>query len=191
MWNDIISEINHIDPATIDHGQAHCRCLGTNRCAHMPHYASNIAIRGNPVFRYIHIYRGVHKGHNGEETSSKTLRHYRGLQLRSWDDTSDLDASANHFITDPPITMIVVGGPRFGASLRVPTGIRAGDLRDVVAKLVGANTGYAKPSTATPIAWYACMSDIIRDSDDTGNRTAEHDEKNEVGAKIARLSFAS
>lgn len=191
IWNDIVSELNHIDPVSIGHGDEDCTCLGADACKHMPHYASNIAIRGNPVFKYIHIYRGAAKEQDGGETTSNTLRHYRGLQLKSWSDTSELDTNAHHFLTDPPITMVTVGDSRFGASLRVPMGIRVGDLRDALAKLVNTNSGYAKPSPARPIAWYACTSDIVRRTNDTSNGEGDCDNGDDLAVGMLTLSVAT
>lgn len=191
IWNNIVSELNHIGPVSIGHGDEDCTCLGADACTHMPHYASNIAIRGNPVFKYIHIYRGAAREHDGGETTSNTQRHYRGLQLKSWSDTSDLDTNAHHFLTDPPITLITVGDSRFGVSLLVPMGIRVGDLRDVLAKMVDTNSRYAKPSPAGPIAWYACTSDIVRRTNDTSNGEGDCDDGDDFAVGMLRLSLAT
>jgi hypothetical protein len=125
-WNDIILEINHIAPATIGHGDENCTCLvNTQACTHTPHYTHRFPIRGNPAFTHTHFHRTTSKDHNGEEILPNTLRHYRGLKLKSRNDTSELDACANQFITDPPVTLVAlgnagVGGTYMQAMLRVP-----------------------------------------------------------------------
>jgi hypothetical protein len=143
-------------------------------------------------YTHTHFHRTTTKDHNGEEILPNTLRHYRGLKLKSWNDTSELDACANQFITDPPVTLVAlgnagVGGTYMQAMLRVPTGIRVSDLLDVWAKMYYADCGHAGPAMGCPSAWYACTSDIVRITDGAGGRMDGDD----VGAEMGMLTIAS
>lgn len=194
LWNNIISEINHIDPVSIGHGDANCTCLRKDVCPDVPHYTGRFAIRGNPAFAYTHIYRTTTKDHNGEEIIPMTQRHYRGLKLKSWDDIAELDESADHFITDPPVTVLALGNSWFGYTrvkgmLRVPSGIRVSDLRDVFVKMFDAEGYRARSGVGGPSAWFACTSEIVRTSSDTGEGEDEGDgdDEDDVGMGLATL----
>ena len=196
LWNNIISEINHIDPISIGHGDVDCTCLSKDVCIDIPHYTGRFAIRGNPAFAYTHIYRTTTKDHNGEGIIPTTQRHYRGLKLKSWDDITALDETADHFITNPPVTMVAMGNSWFGythvkAMLRVPSGIRVSDLRDVFVKMNDADCSRARSGVGGPSAWFACTSDIIRSPVDTGNGEGEGegvgDDEDDVGMGFATL----
>jgi len=191
LWNDVTLDINHVDPISIGHGDNCCRCLCGDACVHTPHYTSRFAIRGNPVFTYTHIYRAATRDRNGNWTIADTMRHYRGLALNRWldhDSDLDLDAIADQFITDPPITLVALSDHSLHvqAMLRVPTGIRVGDIQDVFAKMYAANDDDAKGQAAWPTAWYGCFSDIVR-STDAGSMGNEDD----IGTKLAVLSLAT
>lgn len=196
VWNGIVSEINHIGPTTIGHGDEGCRCLGTHACIHIPHYTGRFAIRGNPVFTYTHFYRTTTEDHNGEDITPSTLRHYRGLKFMPQNDvSSDLNASDDHFITDPPVTLVALGHTGFGytavkAMLRVPTGIRVKDLRDVLAKMDCRNDGRRTPYDPRPSAWYACTSDIVRRTSDTSDGEGDSDDEDDFAVRMMTLSLA-
>jgi len=196
VWNDIVSEINHIGPTTIGHGDEGCRCLGTHACIHIPHYTGRFAIRGNPVFTYTHFYRTTTKDHNGEDITPSTLRHYRGLKFMPQNDvSSDLNASDDHFITDPPVTLVALGHTGFGytavkAMLMVPAGIRVKDLRDVLAKMDYRNDGRRTPYDPRPSAWYACTSDIVRRTSDTSDGEGDSDDEDDFAVRMMTLSLA-
>lgn len=195
VWNDIVSEINHIGPTTTGHGDEGCRCLGTHACIHIPHYTRRFAIRGNPAFAYTHFYRSTTKDHHGKDYTPTTLRHYRGFKFMPWDEvSSDLDASDDNFITDPPITLVALGNTGFGytavkAMLRVPTGIRVKDLWDVLAKMDYWNDGHRTPYDPRPSAWYACTSDIVRGTSETSNGDGDSDDEDNFTARMMTLSL--
>jgi hypothetical protein len=196
LWRNIIFKLNHLEPGSIGHGDADCLCLCKDVCTDIPHYTGRFAIRGNPAFAYTHVYRTTTKDHNGEDIIPTTQRHYRGLKVKSWVNISRLDASDNHFITDPPITLVALGNSGYGythvkAMLRVSTGIRVGDLRDVFAKMHYAKdgSGSGRPYDARPSAWYAYTSEIVRRIGDTGNGESEHDSGDDFAAEMLTLSF--
>ena len=192
-WNNIISEINHIDPIAIGHGEKDCRCLGVDTCAHIPHYSSHIAIKGNPVFQYCHRYQPATKGRNGESIPCNTQRHYRELKTESLrNNCSELGARGDQFITDPPVTLVAIRIPGFAsgvqAMLRVPTGIRVSDIQDLFAKMYDSSGAYHLDNATQPVAWYGCISNIIRGTSDTGNGEAQCDDGNNAAAKTDTLS---
>ncbi|GAB7330810.1 hypothetical protein MBLNU13_g02351t1 [Cladosporium sp. NU13] len=197
VWNDIVSEINHIGPTTIGHGDEGCRCLGMHACTHIPHYTGRFAVQGNPAFTYTYFYRTTIKDLNGEEITPTTLRHYRGLKFMPWDDvSSDLDASDGHFITDPPITLVALGNTGLGytavkAMLRVSTGIRVKDLRKVLTEMDCRDGGRVSPYDPGPSAWYACTSDIIRRTSETNNGESHCDDGDDFAARMLTLSLAT
>lgn len=192
LWCNIISELNHLEPVSIGHGDATCACLGSaETCVDIPHYTGRFAIRGNPAFSYIHVYRTTTKDHNGEEIIPTTQRHYRGIRLMPWGDSSfELDKRANHFITDPPITLVTLGNMGYGftnvkAVLKVPTGILVSDLRDVFGKMDHADDdGGGRLS-----AWFASTSDIVRSNSETGNSESDHGAGDDFAAEMLTLSF--
>jgi hypothetical protein len=159
LWKDVILAINHVDPWIFGHGDENCTCLGVDTCVHMPHYASRFAITGNPVFTYTHIYRCATRDRNGHWTIANTMRHYRGLSLKSCygdgDEDSILDTVADHFITDPPITIVALSDYNLHvrAMMRVSTGIRVCDIQDAFAKIYNTDSSENK-SIAQSIAWY-------------------------------------
>jgi len=187
-WRDIIFDINHIDPLTIGHGDTNCRCLGNDACVYMPHYTSRVAVRGNPVFRYTHIYQG-------NWASANIMRHYRGLRLKPWhddDDHLDLIAKADHFITDPPITSVALSNDNLHlrAMLRVPNGIRVCHILNVFGKMYSKDWD-VRTKFAEPTAWYGSLSDIISGTTGgAGNEKADHDDGDGIGAKMNVLSLA-
>lgn len=196
LWNDTISELNHIDPVSIGHADWECVCLGSKEtCTDIPHYTDRFAIRGNPAFAYVHIYRATAKDQNGEDIIPTTQRHYRGLKFMSWDDTSlELNMGDDHFITDPPITLVALGNVGYGfshvkAMLRVPTGIRVSDLREVFAKMDYADDGCGRSYDPRPSAWYATSSDIVRRTSGTGNGERDRDTGDDFAAEMLTLSF--
>jgi hypothetical protein len=188
LWRDIVFDINHIGPLTIGHGDTNCRCLGNDACVYMPHYTSRVAIRGNPVFRYTHIYQG-------NWTSANTMRHYRGFRLKPWhdeDDYLDLIAKADHFITDPPITSVAISNDslHIQAILRAPKGTRVCHILDVFGKIYGTDCG-VRTISAEPTAWYGSLTDIISGTiGGTNDEKADHDDGDGVGAKMNVLSLA-
>ena len=201
-WNDIILEINHISSATVGHADWKCVCLGSKEtCIDIPHYfAGRFAIRGNSAFRYTHIHRMAGAEHDdGLQTGPTTLRHYRGISLKSWEDTLEKeDGSGYEFITNPPITVVALENSGFGytcvkAMLRVTSGIRVSDLREVFAKTdyVVDDHGHIRQGSGRPSAWYACTSGIARGTGDTGNGEDERKDGNDVGAEMGSLSIAS
>ena len=198
VWNDIISEINHIDPVSIGHGDNNnCRCLGADACAHIPHCTGRFSIRGNPVFAYAHMYRMTTKDHNGEDITPTTLRRYRGLKVsRRYDASSDSDMSGGHFITDPPISLIALSNSGFGytpvkAMLRVSTGIRVRDLRDIFAKMNYTDNGRRRRYNARPCACYACTSDITRGSIDASNGESDIEDEDDFAVMMVTLFLAT
>lgn len=199
VWNDIISKINHIGPDSMGHGDLNCVCLCKNVCTDIPLYTGQFAIRGNPAFTHTHIYRTTTKDHNGEDITPTILRHYRGLRFMPGNDTSSgLDTGENYFITDPPITVVALGNSGFGymhvkAMLRVSSGIRVNDLRNVFAKMKYPNYGRGRPYDAKPSAWYACTSDIVRRTIDPSNGESDCDDgdnEEDFAARMLTLSFA-
>lgn len=195
LWRNIISELNHLEPVSIGHGDAGCLCLFKDVCIDIPHYTGRFAVRGNPAFAYTHMYHTTTKDHNGEDIVPTTQRHYRGLKFRPWGDrSSELDTSDDHFITDPPITLVALGNTGNGythikAMLRVPTGIRVSNLREVFARMEYADDGRGRPYDARPSAWYANTSEIVRRTSDTGNGESEHDAGDDFAAEMLTLSF--
>ncbi|KAM0713209.1 hypothetical protein Q7P35_000661 [Cladosporium inversicolor] len=192
LWNNIISELNHIKPISIGHGDANCICLCEDVCTDIPHYTGSFAIRGNSAFAYTHIYRTTTKDHNGEDVIPTTQRHYRGLKLKSWDDVAELDESANRFVTDPPVTMVALGDSWFWytqvkAMLRVPSGIRVSDLRDLFFKTNDADCSHARSGVGAPSAWFACSSEIVRSPSDTGEGEGDGNDEDYVGMGLAML----
>jgi hypothetical protein len=112
-----------------------------------------------------------------------------------WGDTSsELDVRNNHFITDPPITMVGLGNTANGYThvkgmLRVPTGIRVSDLRGVFAKMDYADDSSGMNYDSRPFAWYATSSEIVRRTSGTGDVESEHDAGDDFAAEMLTLSF--
>lgn len=200
LWKLTISELNHIDPISIGHGEKDCKCLGDDTCARTPHYTSRFAIRGNPIFRYTHVYRGVTKDsdndNNAPKEAAKTIRHYRGITLKSRYDSSELAGSANHFITDPPVTMVSLSNSEIPdlemeATLQVPTGIRVYDVHDVLTNMCDVSGGDDCLGIAKPTAWYGSASHVVEGTDDPGVGAEDCDSEDDISARLFGLLFGS